>query len=193
MPRLMLMMPLLYTSPGHQHPWYCLKLFSWVLMAWRCKKGFNSKELFILHMFSWSTGTCLSFIVNIMGADGLVMQAAMAWWNQNIPAHLLLMLWLLASPGHRPPWYWLCRTRVLVIEHFSWGTRTCLSCIVNILCADSLGTQGATAYWKLNFLGYLCLCHCCWWCIGLGVLEYSGFWAFCHLLLFHKYHFLEEV
>ena len=82
---------------------------------------------------------------------------------------------------------------VLVIESFSWGTRTCLSCIVNILCADGLGTQGAMAYWKLNFLGYLRLCHCWWWCIGLGVLEYSGFWAFCHLLLFHKYHFLEEV
>ena len=80
-------------------------------MAWQCKKGFNSKELFILHMFPWNTETCLSFIVNIMGADGLVMQAAMAWWNQNIPAHLLLMLWLLASPGHRLPWYWLCRTR----------------------------------------------------------------------------------
>ena len=80
-------------------------------MVRRCKKGFNSKELFILHIFSWNTGTCLSFIVIIMGADGLVMQAAMAWWNQNIPAHLLLMLWLLASPGHRPPWHWLCRTR----------------------------------------------------------------------------------
>ena len=82
---------------------------------------------------------------------------------------------------------------VLVIESFTWGTRTCLSCIVNILCADGLGTKGATAYWKLNFLGYLRLCHCCCWCIGLGVLEYSGFWAFCHLLLFHKYRFLEEV
>ena len=35
---------------------------------------------------------------------------------------------------------------VLVIESFSWGTRTCLSCIVNILCADGLGTKGATAY-----------------------------------------------
>ena len=82
---------------------------------------------------------------------------------------------------------------VLVIESFSWGTRTCLSCIVNILCADSLGTQGATTYCKLNFLGHLRLCHCCCWCIGLGVLEYSGFLAFCHLLLFHKHHFLEEV
>ena len=81
---------------------------------------------------------------------------------------------------------------VLVIESFSWGTMTCLSCIVNIVCADGLGTKGATAYWKLNFQGYLCIYHCCR-CIGLGVLEYSGFWAFCHLLLFHKYHFLEEI
>ena len=81
---------------------------------------------------------------------------------------------------------------VIAIESFSWGRRSCLSCIVYILCADGLGTQGATAYWKLNFLGYFRLCHCCW-CIGLGVLEYSGFWTFCHLLLFHKYHFLEEV
>ena len=50
---------------------------------------------------------------------------------------------------------------VVVIESFSWDPRTCLSCIVNILYADGLGTQGATAYWKLNFLVYLRLCHCC--------------------------------
>ena len=35
---------------------------------------------------------------------------------------------------------------VLVIESVSWGTRTCLSCTVNIVCADGLGTKGATAY-----------------------------------------------
>ena len=92
-------------------------------MAWQCKKSFNSKELFILHMFPWNTETCLSFIVNIMGVDGLVMQAAMAWWNQNIPAHLLLMLWLLASPGHRLPWCWLCRTRRSLSLNLSHGAQ----------------------------------------------------------------------
>ena len=80
-------------------------------------------------MFSWNTGACLSFVVNIMGADGLVMQAAMAWWNQNIPAHLLLlMLWIFASPGHRPPWYWLCRT----IFHGYLMQNTCIH--VCLLC-----------------------------------------------------------
>ena len=87
---------------------------------------------------SWKPRTCLSYKVNMMAADDLVMKGARAsaamvltsfscnnpasapeglTLNGRGPSYLgltrsiswLLMPWLLSSPGHQQPWCWLCR------------------------------------------------------------------------------------
>ena len=52
----------------------------------------------IAHSQVWDTGRVLT--LNVQGPSKLVLTRSIS---------CLLMPWLLASPGHQQPWYWLCR------------------------------------------------------------------------------------
>ena len=88
----------------------------WLVTGWRdelnstfqCNVKQNTgvyiKKKMNLKMMSarwWSY--CFSFIVstlNVRGQSYLGLTRSISW---------LLMPWLLTSPGHQQPWYWLCR------------------------------------------------------------------------------------
>ena len=52
-------------------------------------------------IFVWcSIGVSLMLTLNVRGPSYLGLTMSISW---------LLMPWLLTSPGHQQPWYWLCR------------------------------------------------------------------------------------
>ena len=82
----------------------------------------------LLHIFwsQWYIFTCALFdflqiytkiyikvIVITWWALSLRATKFLAWWTRSIP--WLLMTWLLTSPGHQQPWYWLCKIHKLLV------------------------------------------------------------------------------
>ena len=65
----------------------------------------------------------LILTLNVWGLSYLGLTGSISW---------LLMPWLLVSPGHQQPWYWLCR---IVGPCLSWGW-------ISITCAISMWRNG---------------------------------------------------
>ena len=50
--------------------------------------------------YNWCFYSLVSLTLNVRGPSNLCLTRSLSW---------LLMPWLLTSPGHQHPWYWLCR------------------------------------------------------------------------------------
>ena len=81
------------------------------LLSIRCSDIYFNEFLCKIQAFSWEkihlkmlSAYCwffsLALTLNVRGPSYLGLTGSISW---------LLMPWLLTSPGHQQPWYWLCR------------------------------------------------------------------------------------
>ena len=77
------------------------------------------------------SNSCILLTLNVRGPSYLGITRSISW---------LLMPWLLTSPGHQQPWYWLCR---IGMSWLIWG-RISNNCVVSIWRNDTK--------WKYMFM-----------------------------------------
>ena len=67
--------------------------WSWSSRLWYDKNGKGAPRI-------WNYNRNVNITLNVWGPSYLGLTRSISW---------LLMFWLLTSPGHHEPWYWLCR------------------------------------------------------------------------------------
>ena len=78
----------------------------------------------ILFGFVW---LCLYYQFLVYSIDSFTFDVrGPSYLGFNRSVSILLMPWLLASPGHQHPWYWLCRRNSTVCIHSS--SRNVINC-----------------------------------------------------------------
>ena len=98
-------------------PFVCIKYFHWVgnwsywdeYAEYSYSDGLMQKRHNSMHM------SCL-LTLNLLGPSNLGSTRSIAW---------LLMPWLLMSPGHQQPWYWLYR----ICRPFSYLRKYLSTCV----------------------------------------------------------------
>ena len=77
--------------------------------------------ILLCQRFSWLH--CLILTLNLWGPSYLGLTRSLSW---------LLMPWLLTSPGHQQPWYWLCR----IGKSLSYCGRIPTTCVISMWSND---------------------------------------------------------
>ena len=82
----------------HKGQWRGPLMFS-LVCVW-IKGWLNNHEAGDLRRYRAHYDVTVMLTLNVRGLSYLGLTRSISW---------LLMLWLLTSPGHQQPWYWLCR------------------------------------------------------------------------------------